>query len=145
MKSCLPLNALSLGMLSALVAGCAMSPEAESAAAEEAALNPILSAEPIGPPRSCLNSRLVRSTEGVSDRVILFRTVGGELYRNELPNRCPGAGRDEAFSYRTTISSICRAEIIRFFDPVSGVSFGSCSLGEFVPIAEDADEMVEAN
>ena len=118
--------------------GAGESAEGRMVADEDAI--PYLEAAATGEPRTCLMTTQIRSTRGLSDGAILFRTSGGDLYRNELPNRCPGARRDAAFSYRVPTSQLCRGEILRFFDPTSGMEYGSCGLGEFVPI-EDPDEV----
>jgi hypothetical protein len=31
------------------------------------------------------------------------------------------------------MSQLCRGDIVTVFDPISGVEFGGCSLGEFTP------------
>ena len=68
--------------------------------------------------------------------VNVFELSGGDYYRSEFGVDCPGARRDEAFRYRTSLTQLCNNEILTFFDPQTGMDYGSCALGEFVPIGD---------
>ncbi|MEE4350725.1 MAG: hypothetical protein V2J26_10885 [Pacificimonas sp.] len=132
------LAALPLLALTACATSEAMTARMAQPSSEEAAR--YLAAAPVGDPVSCLSTHQIRQTEGLSGNAILFETVGGDLFRNELNASCPGARRDASFSYRIPGPRLCRGEILQFFDPFSGMEYGACSLGDFVPI-EDPDDM----
>ncbi|MGB3722765.1 MAG: hypothetical protein WA979_08105 [Pacificimonas sp.] len=118
-----------------LLAACATT--GDSARAPDPDAVPYIEAAATGEPQSCLiRSSDIRSTEGLSRQFMLFRMRGGDLYRAEFNNSCPGSARDEAFSRTSTIGSFCKHEILNFFDPVSNAPLGSCTIKEFVPIED---------
>jgi hypothetical protein len=125
------------------LSACAASTDGPPDGTSTEAENPLATVAATGPSRSCLQISQIDSTEGISDRAIIFRMRGGDLYRNELNANCPGARRDMAFSYSTTIGQICRGEILTFFDPPVRAQYGSCALGDFVPIPKDARAMMK--
>ena len=128
-------------LILAAAAACSTAAPQPERFVDDAEAQALATAAPIGPAQSCLQMRRIKSTEGVSDRAIIFELDGGDLYRNELPARCPGALRNQAFSYRTPSSQLCRSEILSFFDASSGVEQGACTLGDFVPIDEHAAKL----
>ncbi len=90
----------------------------------------------------CVWVRMLRRTEILDDRNILFYMTGDKVYRNFLPRRCPGLSRHEAFSYETRISQLCRADRITVLDSLGfgGIPGPSCGLGKFYPVTENEIE-----
>lgn len=85
--------------------------------------------------RACIDTRQIREQRIVDDRTILFR-VGKAWYRNDIPQACAGLRAERAFSYRTPSGPrLCEIDIITVFDPRLSVSYGSCGLGKFTPVA----------
>jgi len=93
-------------------------------------------AEVIGEARSCLPLNQIRSTRVRSDYTIDFMGAGDKVWRNTLPNRCPGLGSKEAFSYNTSLNQLCSTDIIYVLQHVGGsLERGAgCGLGQFVPV-----------
>lgn len=108
--------------------------------AAPAAARPLKPAEearirPAGRPVDCLFIPQIRETRVRSDQVIDFYTLGGKVYRNTLPNRCPRLGFEERFAYKTSLSRLCSVDIITVFSTGAGGMPGpSCGLGQFQPI-----------
>jgi hypothetical protein len=119
---------VSLAGLAAL-ASCAApqpgsQPEAETAARSAQAANA----------EDCLNLPAIRETRVIDDRTIDFYMRDGSIYRNALPYACPQLGLEEAFTYKTSLSKLCSADIIRVVHTGAGPTLGaSCGLGKFVP------------
>ena len=91
----------------------------------------------VGAPESCVSLASIRSSTVHSDYTIDFEAAGGKLYRNTLPNRCPGLGFEKAFSYSTSLTRLCSTDIIRVIDTgAGGGTRAACGLGEFVPVEE---------
>ncbi len=90
----------------------------------------------VGEAQSCLPLAQIRSSTVRSDWTIDFTTSGGRIYRVTLPQRCPGLGRERAFTYSTSISRLCDSEIITVISTGgSGVQpLASCGLAPFQPI-----------
>ena len=89
-----------------------------------------------GAAENCINTRNIRNSRVQSDRVIDFEMTGGKVYRNTLPNRCPGLGFERAFSYDSTVGRLCNPEIIYVLRDTAGtVERGAgCAIGNFVPV-----------
>ena len=131
-------------MLSAAVAllgGCAYDRGPEAAAraeaemAEDAAnLEQALAGRVAEDPQSCVSARDLGSNKSYGEGAILFRgRTNSVVYVNRPPAGCPDLSFGRALKVRTTSTRLCRGDIINVFDPVSGVEYGSCGLGDFTP------------
>ncbi|MEE4200844.1 hypothetical protein [Erythrobacter sp.] len=98
--------------------------------------------EVVGEGRSCLNLAQIRNSRVRSDQVIDFEMRGGDVYRSVLPTRCPRLGFERAFTYDTSLTQLCRQDIIYTLEQIGGsVRRGAgCGLGEFVPVEYVEDE-----
>lgn len=85
-----------------------------------------------GETKNCLNLRQVDHIKPLSSNVFLIEARGKKFYLNETNGKCSGAERGRnALTYRTTMNSLCKGEIIRVFDTSADFTVGSCSLGNF--------------
>ncbi|WP_020399455.1 hypothetical protein [Kordiimonas gwangyangensis] len=83
-----------------------------------------------GETKSCVPLRFLRDSTIIDDQTIFFKGVGKTAYINRMPHRCPRLAAEERFMYSTSISMLCRMEIITVLDSF-GRQWGSCGLGEF--------------
>lgn len=92
----------------------------------------------VGEPENCVRRSNIRSTDVKSDSVIDFKMRNGDIYRNVLPNSCPGLGFEEAFSYNTSINQLCSVDIIRVLRSSAGrlENGAGCGLGKFQKIGK---------
>lgn len=112
-----------------LAAPAAAESRTERRAAEKA------SRVPDGEPRDCLQLSQIRESRVLDDQTIDFILNNGQVFRNELPFRCPQLGFEEAFSYRTSITQLCSVDIITVIQRGGGIQRGaSCGLGRFQPM-----------
>jgi len=90
----------------------------------------------IGEPKSCILRSSISSTEVIDNQTIDFKMRNGDIYRNRLPNNCPGLGFEEAFSYKSSTSQLCNVDIIHVLDDTAGRldTRGACGLGKFQQI-----------
>lgn len=127
LKFVIPAAALAL-------AGCAAdagAPSRQTALSDTA--QRALQGKVVGEPISCLSSRDIEDTDGITDRVVLFHLRNGETYRNDLPYACPPLTREStAFVSHTTVTRLCALDTIQLFEPASGFVYGGCALGKFV-------------
>jgi hypothetical protein len=94
--------------------------------------------------RDCIGLMDIDRTRVADEDTILFYMRGGEVYRNDLPNRCPNLDFDERFVYRVTLNRLCDSDVITVLDDF-GFGFipgASCGLGKFRPISEEEAEAV---
>lgn len=93
-------------------------------------------AKVLGDPVSCVQIQQIRNTRVWDDRTIDFEMAGGKVYRNTLPNTCPGLGFEEAFLYETSQSQLCNVDIIYVLQRSGSMTRrgAGCGLGQFVPV-----------
>jgi hypothetical protein len=93
-------------------------------------------AKVVGAGVSCIPIVQIRSSRVHDDRTIDFDMGGGKVYRNTLPNSCPGLGFEESFTYETSLSQLCSTDIVYVLQRYgSDVRRGAgCGLGQFLPV-----------
>lgn len=102
---------------------------------ETAAMDHVPAATPIGEARSCVPITQIRESRVRSDQVIDFVMRGGEAYRVTLPRRCPQLGFEQRFAYATSLSQLCRQDIITVLYQAPNLQRGaSCGLAPFQPV-----------
>lgn len=89
--------------------------------------------EVAGEPVDCVQVSGIRNTVVHDDYTIDFQMLGGKVYRNTLPHRCPGLGFEERFAYEVRGGRLCRVETIKVLRP-DGLRGPACGLGAFVPV-----------
>jgi hypothetical protein len=128
---------LAITAAAAALAGCTMSRDgpvsADSDADGEVLLAEALAGRTAGGPVNCVRSQDVRNTRSAGGGRVLFDGPGNVVYVNQTSGSCPAIRPWHAIRHRTVGTNICSGELIRVFDPQSGVEYGGCSLGAFVP------------
>jgi hypothetical protein len=92
----------------------------------------------------CIALNRIDRSEVIDDQTILFHVNGGKIYANRLPNRCPGLHRNKAIMYKTSLSQLCKVDVITVLENM-GFGFqrgASCGLGTFVPISEETADLL---
>lgn len=117
-------------LLSALAAaGCATTtaePVNEGAAARLAGLNRT------GDKQACLNLTLINEMTAVDEKTLLIRSGANNWYVSDLARRCNGVvSRGNRIQYTTSLSQLCRNDILRIVDNANGFLAGSCGMGSF--------------
>jgi hypothetical protein len=94
---------------------------------------------------NCISTRILRRTEVVDDRHILFYLSGKKVYLNILPNLCSGLSRERRFSYTSISQRLCRLDSIRILSDVGGTIHQgrSCRLGYFHLTSEEEIEAAQ--
>jgi hypothetical protein len=114
----------------ALLASCATTGQIAEVQ-EDPAIAKALAGRTAGEPRDCLsltdtqNSSTYRGT-------ILYRVNSKLTYRNDM-NGCPSLTDDRIPVIEVRGSQICRGDIVRLADRMSGAQWGACTFGKFVP------------
>lgn len=120
----------------AALAACAPQPRAATAPSTPI---PAAAGQKVAGTQDCVELTRIREAKVVDDQTIDFVMVDGKILRNTLPYRCPQLGFERAFTYSTSISRLCRVDIITVINQGSGVRTGaSCGLGDFVPYTPPA-------
>ena len=121
---------------SMIIIASALAAGGVAVAGEKAAEEEKYEIKAIGEPKSCINRWSIRSTDVIDDQTIDFKMNNGDIYRNNLPNKCSGLAFEEAFSYKTSSSQLCSVDIIHILSQTGGQldSRGACGLGQFQKI-----------
>ena len=130
------MRGLSLLLLAPALAACttAAPPQPRSAEAE-AELQRLVAGKVAGPAVSCLPRYRADRMVVIDDNTIAFRD-GSRVYVNQMR----GGGCDRLASGFYTLvtrtvggTGLCRGEIAQVADLTTGMTVGSCALGDFIP------------
>lgn len=107
----------------------------------EEAASALAAFERTGETDSCLPLRSIRQIKPLDERYFLVQVGQNQYYLNETKGRCSGADRlGYRLQYSTTLSQLCRSEIIDVVDNTTGFTAGSCGLGEFEKLEKIVDK-----
>ncbi len=128
MKFALPLTLASLG--AAILAGCNSAPRVQPIALADDA-----SIELVGAPKRCITLSNSDSSNIIDDNTIDFRE-GRRLYRNRLPNSCPGLKAEDRILIENRTGQLCSNDVVyTLYNFGNQLSRGAaCGLGEFQEI-----------
>ena len=85
-----------------------------------------------GEPVSCVRSPDLQGNRSVGRDAIVFSGSAGRKWVNHTRGSCPSLEFGRALRTRSPSTRMCQGDIATVFDPVSGIEYGSCSLGDFV-------------
>ena len=126
------------GLLAALSFGHALADDDGEMSAKVA--EELAGFERTGETRNCLSLSRIDQIKPLDDHYFLVRVGVNDYYLNEVRGRCTGAGRfSNRLQYTTSLSQLCRNEIIRVVDNTSGFTVGSCGLGSFERLEKKPD------
>ena len=86
-----------------------------------------------GQPVRCLPTFRTNDMVAIDENTILYRD-GRTTYVNHPLGSCSGLGRfNNSLVTKTLGGNLCRGDLARVVDLRTGVTAGSCALGDFVP------------
>lgn len=85
-----------------------------------------------GKPIDCI-ARNRTDDFAVVGSAMIFRQTSRTTYVNRLSPGCDKRSLRSTLVFRSPSSQLCRGEIVEAVDPQSGVTWGSCTVGQFVP------------
>jgi hypothetical protein len=89
---------------------------------------------PQGETVSCITTRNIRSMHVLDDHTIDFVTSSTRMFRNELPNRCPGLSFNRAIQHNSRTSQLCSVDTFTVIQSGGGPRGPTCGLGRFQPM-----------
>lgn len=115
-----------------LAASCSagMAADPVRTAKAETRLSEMLAGKVAGETRSCIRQLDAREQRVIDARTIIYRTGRNRLYRTEIED-CPRLSNHSTLIRRTISTNICSGEIFEVRDSGTGMSYGSCTFGEF--------------
>ena len=122
-------------LLGATIASCTMAPEPTRSAKGERQYQDLINGKVAGAPQGCLPMLPNRGNDMVvvDDETLAFKAGAGRVYVTHLSPGCNGVGLGNALVTKQTGSSLCRGDIAQVQNLTSGITVGSCTIGDFVP------------
>lgn len=128
------MRAIPLLLAAAALSSCATQPPAPTRTAEAQAEFVKLTADRVpGAPISCLPSYRAGHMTPIDDSTVVFKD-GSRVYVNHLIGEC--SSLKNGFYTLVTRSSgpgLCRGDIAHVADVRTGITVGSCAIGDWVP------------
>ena len=128
------MRAIPLLLTAAVLTGCATQPPSPTELAQaQAEFQKLTAGKVAGQPISCLQSYHRNEMVTIDDQTIAFKN-GRTVYVNHLIGSC--SGLKGGFNTLVTTSSgpgMCRGDIARVADVRTGMTYGSCAIGDFTP------------
>lgn len=111
----------------------AMSQPEQRSAKAQATYDKLLAGKTAGRPTNCLPLQRSNDMTVIDDDTILYRD-GRTTYVNKPLGSCNMLSRGSyALVTRSSGSQLCRGDIATVTDVSTGVTVGSCAMGDFVP------------
>ncbi len=123
-----------VGVAALVAAGCETAGEMPARSDRaQATFERALAGKTAGRAEKCLPLNRTRDMEKIDDTTLLFRD-GRTTYVNTTLGACNGMGSQSyALVTRNIGPQLCRGDIATVTDMTSGITIGSCALGDFVP------------
>lgn len=128
------MRAIPLLLTAAALAGCMTQPPAPDQSAEaQAKFQQLIAGKVAGPAMACLPPSLrSRNLVVIDGRTIAYED-GSRTYVNHLRGECDNLQSGfNTLVVRSSGSGTCNGDIAQVADARTGMTFGSCALGEFV-------------
>lgn len=100
---------------------------------QAATLDKALAGKVAGEKVSCINREPQTNLTVISNNVLLYRVSRRLIYKNELIGSCNGLTYGDTMITRSFGSQLCRGDIATSANLMTGMTTGSCALGDFVP------------
>lgn len=122
------------GLMPLLLAGCAGSYTPTPLTAKQAAtLEKALAGKVAGDKVSCISRVPQTNLTVISNNVLLYRASKRLIYKNELIGSCNGLTYGDTMIVRSFGPQLCRGDFATSANLMTGMTTGSCALGDFVP------------
>ncbi|MCI4590762.1 hypothetical protein MOK15_11735 [Sphingobium sp. BYY-5] len=117
-----------------LLAGCTGSYEPKPLTEKQTvALDKALAGKVPGEKVSCINREPQTNLTVISNNVLLYRVSRKLVYKNELIGSCSGLTYGDTMIVRSFGSQLCRGDFTTTANLQTGITTGSCALGDFIP------------
>jgi hypothetical protein len=103
------------------------------AAAHDDALTKVLAGRIAGAPQACVENAMLGNAQIIDNRTLLYRESGRRVWRNDLPDACPGLRDDSHLIVEVYGSQLCQNDRFRAVDFGSHIPGPYCRFGKFVP------------
>lgn len=107
---------------------------AAPAATHDDAVAKVFAGRVAGAPVNCLSADRAGNLQALDARTLVYRESGRRLWRNDLPDACPGLDDDSIIVIELYGTGPCKGDHFRTIERGGGSIPGPiCRLGSFVP------------
>lgn len=127
------INKIALGAL--VLMGCTASAEVQTDAISRAdrELAAALKDRVAGEPVDCIDVNRANGPQIIDNNTVLYSETGRTVWRNELPEECPGLSRNDTLVVQVHNSQLCRNDRFQAVTPINSAPGASCRFGQFTP------------
>lgn len=86
-----------------------------------------------GTPVDCVDASFVGGPQIIDERTLLYRQSGRRVWRNDLPDACPGLRPMDTMVIEIHGNRLCRGDHFRTMSPGMSIPGAVCRLGAFTP------------
>ena len=83
-------------------------------------------------PVNCVQLNRIRGNKTVGNS-IAFTANNGTIYINSPRTNCPPLRSGFALNVSGITNRLCSGDIVQVYDPLTGIDYGGCALGDFTP------------
>ena len=128
------MRGITLLLAGAALSACAAAPQPGRSAQAQNHFERLLAGKVAGRSAACLPSYRAKDMVVIDDQTIAFRDGGRRVWVTNLSNSCYHLGSGHyALVTRNFSSNMCRGDIAEVADLSTGMTVGSCVLGDFTP------------
>lgn len=91
-----------------------------------------------GKPQDCVNTSRVDGPQIIDDHTIIYRESGRRIWRNDLPDFCPGLRPNDTIVIEVYGGQYCRDDHFRSYTAGGSIPGAICRLGSFTPYDKPA-------
>lgn len=86
-----------------------------------------------GAPVRCLTADRAGSLQALDQRTLIYRESSRRVWRNDLPDACPGLDDDAILVIQLYGTGPCKGDLFHTIQRGSSIAGPMCRLGSFVP------------
>jgi hypothetical protein len=135
------MRGISLLVVGIAAASCAASAQQPARTAKsETTYQRLLAGKVARAPISCLPTRKANDMVVIDENTIAFKDGSSRVYINHPQGACNqlGQGHTALVSKQFGQNGPCRGDVAQVVDTLSGMTLGSCALGDFTPYVRQA-------
>ena len=123
----------SLLLLTVFLCGCVVEAPGEFQSKTRSGVPAELAGRHAEPAQRCVRLHELRGNRPAGNGAIIFEGPGTLVYLNRFQNSCPQLGFGHVLQTRSTNGFLCEGQHVEVVDPDTGIGFGACQLGPFIP------------
>ncbi len=122
-----------LALATAPLLGSCIAAGARDITQNDRELNELIANHTPGPTQYCVDPSRLQGPQLVGPRDVIYRQSAKRVWRSTLREDCAGLGGDVVIVTESYGTQLCRGDRFQVVNRNSGLSFGYCFFGPFIP------------